>query len=240
MSWTAIITAYARPHTLKDQVRAIQNQSIPPDEVWVWHNYYPNVHLDSLDGITIIRSEKNFKYCARFALAMLVQTEYVGLFDDDTIPGREWARNCIDCIKQQDGIYGSAGVRLLNPFSYDPHERVGWPVPNNDIEEVDLVGHAWFFRSEYTKYMWYNRPMLENGEDIHFSAMCQIHGGINTYVPPHPPNQRELWGSLYGNELGIDAVASSHPSNHGKFYRERDRCIQRCQKLGWKPMCTRS
>ena len=47
--------------------------------------------------------------------------------------------------------------------------------------------------------------MFQVGEDIGFSYILQKHG-INTYVPPHPVNNKDLWGSdhdlalQYGNE----------------------------------------
>ena len=34
------------------------------------------------------------------------------------------------------------------------------------------------------------------GEDMHFSVMLQKYLGLNTYVPPHPKDNKELWGSL--------------------------------------------
>ena len=81
------------------------------------------------------------------------------------------------------------------------------------------------------------KPMWENGEDMHFSAMCQIHGGIKTYVPPHPKDDLSVWSSLNGLELGVDEVASSATRNHLQFYTERNQCVQRLVKLGWRPQC---
>ncbi len=40
------------------------------------------------------------------------------------------------------------------------------------------------------------------GEDIHFSHMIQKYTDFGTYVPPHPKDNQELWGSTKGEEYG--------------------------------------
>ena len=45
MSITAVLNVYKRPHTLVKQLYAIQNQSIPPENIIIWKNY--------AEGITI-------------------------------------------------------------------------------------------------------------------------------------------------------------------------------------------
>ena len=49
------------------------------------------------------------------------------------------------------------------------------------------------------------------GEDIHFSYTLQKYLGLNTYVPPHPPDDLDLWGSQpnLASELGNDSEAIS-------------------------------
>ena len=76
--------------------------------------------------------------------------------------------------------------------------------------------------------------MWENGEDMHFSAMAQIYGGIKTYIPPQPASDPSLSSSLHGMAFGMDAVASSHQRNHERFYAERTRCVQKLINHGWK------
>jgi len=245
---TAILNCYRRPQNLQAQIKAIMDQSVPPSQIWVWKNYHPDQNsfdwesfsiFANQSGIRIIESNYNWKYCGRFAAACLVDTEYTAIFDDDTIPGSRWFENCLQENEKQKGIYGGIGICLDTEVSYEPHVRHGWASQNKETVEVDLVGHAWFFPAEYIKYMWLEKPMWENGEDIHFSAMAQIHGGVKTYVPPHPKDKRYLWSSLYGMELGVDEVASSAVKNHKKFYKERDECIQRLVGLGWKTYVNR-
>ena len=240
---TAILNCYRRPQNLQPQIQAILKQTVAPTEIWVWKNYHPD--QDSFDwsafnmyarqaGIRVIESNYNWKYCGRFAAACLVDTEYTAIFDDDTICGSEWFENCLTCMKNQEGIYGGVGVNLHTNSTYQPNTRFGWVSGNLEPVEVDLVGHAWFFKSEYIKYMWMEKPAWANGEDMHFSAMAQIHGGVKTYVPPHPPSYKECWSSLYGVQLGVDEVASSAIRNHQQFYKERNEVVERLVGLGWK------
>ena len=66
--------------------------------------------------------------------------------------------------------------------------------------------------------------------------MAKIHGGIPTYCPPHPPEYKEMHGSILGNELGIDNKATSTNSNvsHKQFFSERDMCVQASLRKGWQ------
>ena len=239
---TAILNCYRRPQNLEAQINSLLNQTIKPEQIWIWMNwseelsFYDWTEVQKLieeHDIRTVSSNYNWKYCGRFSLACLVDTEYTAIFDDDTIPGPEWFENCLNTQKETPGILGGVGVSLRTNSTYQPNTRYGWVSGNNETVEVDLVGHAWFFPAEYIKYMWIEKPMWANGEDMHFSAMCQIHGNIKTYVPPHPIDDRRKWSSLYGQQLGVDAVASSAVRNHGQFYTERNACVQRLVDLGW-------
>lgn len=240
---TAILNCYRRPDNLQIQIESLLSQSIPPKEIWVWKNYHQDINNFDWDGfclwadqynIKIVESNYNWKYCGRFSLACLVDTEYTAIFDDDTIPGERWFENCLETMKKTPGILGGVGVSLKTDYSYQPNTRYGWVSGNEDAVEVDLVGHAWFFPAEYIKYMWMEKPTWENGEDMHFSAMCQIHGNIKTYAAPHPKSNMSVWSSLHGIVLGVDEVASSAVRNHEKFYRERNAVVERLRNYGWK------
>jgi hypothetical protein len=47
------------------------------------------------------------------------------------------------------------------------------------------------------------------GEDMHFSYTLQKYLGLNTYVPPHPKDDKEMWGSIKGWEMGTEKNALS-------------------------------
>src|SRR5690606_34826083 len=115
---------------------------------------------------TVFISNRNWKFHGRFTPLAMSHTEYIAMFDDDVIPGSKWFENCIASIKECDGILGSSGVNILTK-NYVPNYKIGWNGRHNDkIERVDLVGHSWFFKSEWVKHMWQEEPISwDNGED---------------------------------------------------------------------------
>jgi len=253
---TAILTLYKRPQNLIEQVIALKNQTKPPKEIWLWINdndslddrlggkfkegcYYKEDYIKELEKLGIDRifdNNHNWKFYGRFAAGLLADTKYIAIYDDDTIPGSRWHENCLKSIKEKPGIYGTAGV-ILQSERYNPHLRVGWPNPNNKIEEVDLCGHGWFFERDCLNYLWREKPVTwDNGEDIALSFMCQKHGKIKTYIPPHPKDDKSWWGSLKGMELGTDEVATSNNKviSHERFFSERDFVVKHCLDNGWR------
>jgi len=236
---TVILNAYRRPYNLERQIKSIKEQNRPPKQIWIWVNDHEDLSgfdFEALGVDRVFRNDHNWKFYGRFSAALLADTKYVAIFDDDTIPGSQWFENCTQTMKETPGILGSAGV-ILHNNTYNPHTRIGWPAENTKTTEVDLVGHAWFFERSWLKYLWYEPPTTwDNGEDMQFSYMAQKHGGIKTYCPPHPPDNKALHGSIYGNELGIDSKATSTNSavSHQTFFSERDFCVQKAIAGGWQ------
>ncbi len=236
---TVILNCYRRPYNLEMQVESIRKQSIKPAQIWLWINYHEdNKDFDptSLGVDRVFHNDHNWKFYGRFAAALLADTEYIAMYDDDTIPGSNWHKNCLETMKTHEGILGSAGV-ILNGNRYIQHDRCGWPTKNKQTTEVDLVGHSWFFKREWLRYLWQEKPVTwNNGEDIQFGFMAKIHGNISTYCPPHPPDDKTMHGSILGNELGIDDKATSNNKqvSHQQFFSERDVCVQTGLLKGWK------
>lgn len=236
---TIILNCYRRPYNLKMQVDALRSQSIKPKQIWLWINYHEdNKDFDptSLGVDRVFKNDYNWKFYGRFAAALLADTEFIAIYDDDTVPGKNWHKNCLNTMKTHEGILGSAGI-ILKGNRYINHDRCGWPTQNKETTEVDLVGHAWFFKREWLRYLWQEKPTTwDNGEDIQFGFMAKIYGGIPTYCPPHPPEDKSMHGSILGNELGIDDKATSTNSSvsHQQFFSERDICVQNGLKKGWK------
>ena len=237
---TVILNSYRRPYNLKKQIDSIRSQTKQPKQIWVWVNHHEdNANFDhqALGADRVFHNDFNWKFYGRFAAALLADTEYVAIFDDDTIPGERWFENCLDTMSIKEGILGSAGVILNSKDYYVMHDRCGWPTQNSETTRVDLVGHAWFFKRDWLQYLWKEKPFTwDNGEDIQFSYLAQKHGGIQTYCPPHPPEDKSLHGSILGNELGIDSKATSnnHAVSHQQFFNERDECVQNGIRGGWK------
>jgi hypothetical protein len=220
------------------QIDAIRNQTQPPKQIWLWVNYHEDnkdFEFTSLDVDRIFHNDYNWKFYGRFAAALLSDTEFIAIYDDDTIPGIQWHENCLKCMETQEGIMGSAGYIQTGPRAMK-YYRHGWPSRNENIERVDYVGHAWFFKREWLPYLWREKPPTwDNGEDMHFSYTSQKFGGIQTYCPPHPPDNRAMHGSLLGNELGIDSKATSNNGavTHETFFSQRDECVQTALEGGW-------
>jgi len=146
----------------------------------------------------------------------------------------------LETYKTHPGILGGVGV-LLKEDRYYGHDRVGWSNPNESVQEVDLVGHAWFVERESIIDLWREEPFCwDNGEDIQLSYMAQKYSGTKTYVPPHPAGNLDKFSSTKGMSYGVDNKATSRPSNHQTFYNQRDECVKNATKNGWEPVYTRS
>ena len=83
------------------------------------------------------------------------------------------------------------------------------PEVYNPAEEADTNVSEPLFNSkrkrEWLSAFWRELPnpiYKTCGEDMHFSYMLQKYLNIKTYVPPHPHNDKEMWGSLKGSEYG--------------------------------------
>jgi len=233
---TVILNFYKRPHVLLEQIAAIRGQSVLPTQIIIWRNFAEGydipeeVRNDS--SIIIMDSNKNMGVWARFAAGLLANTEFVCVFDDDTIPGCRWFENCLNTMKKVNGLLGTIGIRFhKDSEKYDSFApRVGWDGPIYEVEEVDMVCHSWFFRREWLPELFKIVPdykmMFRAGEDMGLSyAFQQI--GVKTYVPPHPPYDFDLYGSLpdlakkYGTEEVAISMGQTNFDEMFLFYKKK-------------------
>ena len=224
---SVVLNCYKRPHTIKMQYEAITNQTLQPKNIFIWQNKgdYENfkpLDLEVANNCATAVSNANFGVWSRFAYALNCRTKYVCVFDDDTIPGKKWLENCYNTIQEHEGLLGTIGV-IFQDLDYINFKRHGWDQPNEKTEKVDIVGHSWFFKREWLGAYWREGEMplhYLSGEDIHFSYALQKYLNINTYVPPHPVNDQEMWGS-YSKELawklGTESVAISRNYHMSQF-----------------------
>ena len=179
--------------------------------------YSINFHEDLLrqfDKVNICSS--NTGVWPRFQFAGTSKTEFVCVFDDDTIPGRRWLENCHFNMMEKEGIYGTIGIVVenYNKYPLKGDHKVGWLGPYSKVAEVDFVGHSWFVRREYLDYMFEGTEKYQAfkraAEDMCLSFKCK-QKGIHTYVPPHPYNDKSVWGSQpdTGIRFGNSNVAIS-------------------------------
>lgn len=230
---SVILNVYKRPHTLEKQIDALKNQSIAikSEDIHVWYNATDvEQFLPKDKNIKTYKCNWNTKFFGRFMIPLICRTRFISLLDDDVLPGVDWHKNCIETMKQINGILGTSGV-ILHRNLYEPNTKTGWnSIKNNDIVQVDLVGHAWFFKQEWSKFIWDETPILwDNGEDIMFSYLAQKHG-IDTFVPPHPANNKKLWGNI-GTSWANDKNASCRKPGH---IPNRNKICAHCIDNGWK------
>ena len=91
---------------------------------------------------------------------------------------------------------------------------------------------AWFMKRLDVEYLWREKPYSwDNGEDMQLSYYAQKYGDVKTYVPPHPSNDIEMWGSKKGMKYGNDFKASWRKSNHMQL---RNKIVNKQIENGWK------
>jgi len=229
----AILQVYKRPQYLKEQYEAVVNQTIKPSEIIIVHNDDGKIEFDYPEIDRLFYASPNQKYHLRFAIGLIIDTDYLAFFDDDTIPGKKWFENCLNTIEKHNCICVANGRNVLpNGEQTCP---AGWRVPNEKEVQVFFGGHAWFFRKDVLKYMWMEEPILYNNcEDVMLSANAMRFGNIPTFVPPCPENNLDLWGGhpIKSNEYGSDENASYIINS--KHYPERKKVILEYLKRGWK------
>tara|TARA_R110002167_G_scaffold197396_1_gene400410 strand:+ start:14 stop:916 length:903 start_codon:yes stop_codon:yes gene_type:complete len=222
-SIVAVLSIYRRPQYFKEQVESLLNQTIPPREIFIWINKHEDnvdfveTELEGIlnsfhfEGFRVIKNDFNWKFHGRFSIAQMAQSEYVCVLDDDTIPGNQWFENCLTSMRLRNGMMGAIGeVYFLNHHRHIMLKTIqGWRANNTTIKQVDVIGHSWFFRKEWLKYLWFEEPLSwEVCEDVQFSYCLQKYGGINSYCPPQPVDTPSFNSSLKGYEYGGDEVAS--------------------------------
>lgn len=235
---TAVLNVFKRPHVIEEQILALRNQTIPPKQIIIWQNsvegYNIPEHIQNDKSLIIFKSNKNLGVWPRFAGALLANTEFVCLFDDDTIPGKKWFENCLNTMDKVNGLLGTIGlIYNKNPtkyFDWYGGKRVGWDSCNKEIIQVDMVGHSWFLRRSWLPELFKIVPNYNDffivGEDMGLSyALQKI--GINTYVPPHPFDDLELFGSIpekawkYGTEKVAISMNSVNFDNMFWYYKNK-------------------
>jgi hypothetical protein len=243
-SITVVLSGYKRQN-LKEQVEAVNNQSVPVKEIFYWQNTTPGFNYDEDTYCELNSALSNYNYgvWARFAYALNAKSDYVCVLDDDTIPGEMWLENCLQTYKTHPGLLGGIGLRFKNgQYELDQlpdgkKTRYGWDNVNPDVYgnneevvEVDIVGHSWFFARDLLSVMWRELPAehwsMLCGEDIHFSYMLQKYTDLKTYVPPHPKDDTRMWSSLKAIQYGADQYATAYETlGSGEMKKYLQHCV---------------
>ncbi len=218
---SVVLTLYKRPEKLLEQIEAIENQTLKSKEILLFHDASDSpIDFGLYEMIkpritNYIKVENNVGTWGRFAVGLLARSKYVCFFDDDTIPGKRWLENCHTEIQKRKGLYGTIGIDSWNlrNYPYNSYKRWGWDAFCDSTKEVDFVGHSWFLEKDWLGTMWINSSSFYKfkyvAEDAFLSYSLKKWLKIKTFVPPHPKNQIELFGSIpekalkYGQEKDI-------------------------------------
>jgi hypothetical protein len=143
----------------------------------------------SIDNIIEIVSshQRNYKYHGRFATALLFDSEFTAIFDDDTIPQPRWLEIAVETSGRLNAIVGPVGVVVASD-----HQMYFNPPMEFELE-VDYTGHCWVFKTEWLQLLWGSSvPSWEAGEDIGFSAAAWMKARIRTVMPAMPLTAYEV------------------------------------------------
>lgn len=205
MTITIILNAYKRTEYLDQQIISIKKQTVNVKEIFLWNNSDNLINHKEID--LELFSSKNLGVWGRFTMALNSNSEYICVIDDDTFPEKNWLQNCINSMKVQEGLYGARGVNFFSKNDYIVVEEKGIYGPSSKIEKVDIVGHNWFFKRDWLPYFWLEMPKINQsrfvGEDMNLSYSFKKYLNLNTYVPPHPKNQKDLWGGSPSSSLQL-------------------------------------
>ena len=239
-----IMNVYLRPQWFEEQLQAIRNQTVKPKLIIVWNNNKDvnlNKYNDEKD-ILIITASRNLGVWARFfSLYYLFNAEYICVFDDDTIPQKRWLENCVTTIKKHNALLGTIGIAFKKGKKYEAEFKYGWEslfIEDKNLLKnanyVDIVGHSWFFKKEWITQLIKELPDIDEemfvcGEDMHLSYVLQKYLYIPTIVPPHPLENKELWGSLPEKSKYYGNVNSTYArfSGDGRFQKALSKYIDR-------------
>ncbi len=229
---TVVLNTYKRKYTFPKQLAAVRSQSSPVNVV-VWRNddwgNLPNFH-----GVTCNSPTGNEGVWARFDYASQFDSPFYLVLDDDTIPGRDFVRRCLELYETTPAVYCAFGFRFKVPKfdlkTWNSRTSFGWPKRTKDCAEVDWPGHGWFF-PKCVLQEFLEIPRFEYkfcGEDMHLAYSAQ-RIGLKCFTTPYGGNT-ETWGSLHG-KYGADQNATyKKPKQKNwmldglRYYRER----------GWK------
>lgn len=230
---TAILTAWKRPY-LKEQLQAIQRQSIPARQLFLLHfGDYVDTSWISGAEVEVVRSLHDFGIYARFTLPLLLESEFTWIVDDDMIPGPEYLKNALRCYERYQALIGGGGS-ILESADFSEVRKVVFYRGIAADTEVDIACNSYFFPTRWIQHFWSWPPLrFDNGEDIHLSASLAL-AGIRTFVPQQ---EDEFRAANIRTGYGKDSEALWRRADH--FEIRREQCRKWVSERQWRPMLLR-
>mmetsp|Transcript_11831 Transcript_11831/g.18652 ORF Transcript_11831/g.18652 Transcript_11831/m.18652 type:complete len:941 (-) Transcript_11831:1611-4433(-) len=196
---TLVLSVFKRPFLLL-QLQAAMRQTLRPETIIVYQN---EAHVDvgstlrafrrENPGVDIkhVQSEANMKFHGRFLLPLSFGTEFACIWDDDVLPTDSWLQWNRDVFFKVggEGLIGGNGRSIKSVLDASGKVHVGGGMQQGydgcsraRVEQVDFVGHSWFFPSDYASLFWrYPWLSFQTGEDMQISFFLQL-SGIKSYV----------------------------------------------------------
>lgn len=238
---TAVIQTYGRPDNLKNQIRSLKGQSIPPEEIIVLHveNEHTNEFNFGEANDVYFVSDPGPRTHMIGALAHDNDTDFISLLDDDIIPGGRWYEFAVECFERHPGIYGGSvgmyydGVQKRRHRSYYPDSHSG----SDAFVQVDFVGQHWFLTPEQLSYFFkYTMPFeVSSGDDDIWLGYCAYKEGIKCIVPPFPGGEQMKWGTIGRPNSGDETALHNRYEDHAE---DRQKLIEWCRDNGWDVLGT--
>jgi hypothetical protein len=215
---TVVLNGYKRQCTLARQIQSIKEQSYPVEKILYFNlksrekQFIPDYELLEREGVEFADTSHDYGVWGRFTFALNAKTDFVCIMDDDIAPGKRYIENCVRSYEKKPGIYGTTGAVI--DFKDKRLQIYGWQgINNTDITQVNYLYQTWFMPREALHAFWSEmRPedLTRNrrcGEDMNLTLMAKKVLGLKTYVVPHPPDNREYWGNIIGDEYNNDKFA---------------------------------
>jgi len=242
---TVVMTVFKRsPKLFRMQLESLLAQTLTPTDIFVWQN---EAHVDVTTVLADFPEVKhvwartwNSRFHGRFLLPLMIDTEFVAVADDDTIPGVGWLEYAVSQVREHNALIGSSGRDINLPeaqrldVAYWSAQSVT-PGPANKPKLADFTGHWWVMRSAWAHHIWAApHPTYHTSEDTSISATLQIYGGIDTVVVgtdvPDRINPEARDEITVGN--GANALRSSKDPIHGDVRRS---VFRYWLSRGWAP-----
>lgn len=238
---TIIVSVFSRPKYFERLIEEIDK--VKYNSIWIscWHspNYeifkqkYDVIRKKTNNKLYFFSSNYQLKYFGRFQLAFQVQIKYTLILDDDCIIQPNFYELCIKMINipEYNGLLGVKGWifpennnNLLGSYGDGKffYPKPIWKRENEtkNAFEIDIVGGAWFFRTEWILHLFKEFPYtFETGEDFHFSYMLHKYANIKTFFIPNDNNYKNYWGCSV-DFSSIDMDGNSRNSDMGTLRKK--------------------
>lgn len=250
-SYSIIVTLWKRTSYIREQYLAFMRQSIKPQEIiYIINNAEispEQVRRATGENVKIVVSDINSVF-SRFNLAYNAAGEFIGVVDDDTVPGEYWFANAIRACSDYDAYVVGSGRIYARKGIGGFFKTIEGRIATNSLERstcnasdvwCDWGCNSYFFKREWLGDMFRDpRPAatLLNMEDMHSAINLYLHRGIPCVCPMQPAWDTRFHASLHP-EYGDDQQAIWR--TRGTHFSERKKYIEDRAAAGYVPVCSR-